>query len=165
VLRFGGGGFKNPNSSCSPSAGALFGPRTPRHLVQSPAKANKGRSSLRANHVGVLRGFVSAYSQKLVAVTRQRFLAPSQPRQCGLDTLRMFVTGLPPYCGGPGMPQRAMTSSRSPSALLRTIGASWSGKIPGTSGGCRSYVGGAEQPADRGLAFGLGVQVAHVGPP
>jgi hypothetical protein len=32
--------------------------------------------------------------------------------------------------GGPGMPQRAMTSSRSPSALLRTIGASWSGKIP-----------------------------------
>jgi uncharacterized membrane protein YedE/YeeE len=37
-----------------------------------------------------------------------------------------------------GMPHRAMTSSRSPSALLRTIGASWSGKIPGIPGGCRS---------------------------
>src|ERR1700729_893 len=33
------------------------------------------------------------------------------------------VTGWPPNRGGPGMPQRAMTSSRSPSALLRTIGA------------------------------------------
>src|ERR1700722_16505370 len=82
---------KNPNSSCSPSTGALFGPRTPRHLVQRPAKANSGRSSLSANHVGVLRGFVSAYSQKLVAGTRQRLPAESQPRQCGLETLRMLV--------------------------------------------------------------------------
>jgi hypothetical protein len=36
---------KNPNSSCSPSTGALFGPRTPRHLVHNPAKANIGRRS------------------------------------------------------------------------------------------------------------------------
>jgi len=115
----------------SPSTGALFGPRTPRHLLQRPAKANSGQSSLSANQVGVLRGFVSAYSQNDVAGTRQRFLAESQPRQCGLETLRMLVTGWPPNCSGPGMPQRAMTSSRSPSALLRTIGASWSGKIPG----------------------------------
>jgi hypothetical protein len=43
----------------------------------------------------------------------------------------MLVTGWPPNRGGPRMPQRAMTSSRSPSTLLRTIGASWSGKIPG----------------------------------
>ena len=121
---------KNPNSSCSPSTGALFGPRTRRHLVQRPAKANSGSSSLIANQVGVSRGFVSAYSQNDVAGTRQRFLE-SQPRQCGLATLRMLVTGWPPNCGGPGMPQRAMTSSRSPSALLRTIGASWSGKILG----------------------------------
>ena len=114
---------KNPNSSCSPSTGALFGPRTPRHLVQRPAKANSGRSSLSANHVGVLRDFVSAYSQNDVAGTRQRFLAESHPCQCGLATLRMLVTGWPPNCGGPGMPQRAMTSSRSPSTLLRAIGA------------------------------------------
>jgi signal transduction histidine kinase len=105
----------------SPSTGALFGPRTPRHLLQRPAKANSGRSSLSANQVGVLRGFVSAYSQNDVAGTRQRFLAESQPRQCGLETLRMLVTGWPPNCSGPGMPQRAMTSSRSPSALFRIL--------------------------------------------
>jgi hypothetical protein len=51
-----------------------------------------------------------------------------------LATLRMLVTGWPPNCSGPGMPQRATTNSRSPSALLRTIGASWSGKIPGNAG-------------------------------
>jgi hypothetical protein len=49
---------------------------------------------------------VFSYSQKLVAGTRQRFLVPSQLRQCGLATLRMLVTGWPPNCGGPGMPQR-----------------------------------------------------------
>src|ERR1700722_6742812 len=125
---------KNPNSSCSPSTCALFGARTPRHLVQRPAKANSGRSSLTANQVGVLRGVVGAYSQNDVAGTRHRFLAESQPRQCGLATLRMLVTGWPPNCGGPRMPQRARPSSRSPSALLRTIGASWSGKIPGDAG-------------------------------
>ena len=43
------------------------------------------------------------------------------PRQCELETLRMLVTGWPPNCGGPAA-QRAMTSSRSASALLRTIG-------------------------------------------
>jgi hypothetical protein len=126
---------KNPNSSCSPSTSALFGPRTPRQRVRNPVKANGGRSSLSANHVGVLRGFVSAYSQNDVAGTRQRFLAESQPRQCRLATLLMLVTSWPPNCSGPGMPQRAMTSSRSPSALLRTIGASWSRKIPGMPGG------------------------------
>jgi hypothetical protein len=64
---------------------------------------------------------VGAYSQNDVAGTRQRFLAESQLRQCGLETLRMLVTGWPPNWSGPGMPQRAMTSSRAPSALLRTI--------------------------------------------
>ena len=70
-----------------------------------------------ANHVGVLRGFVSAYSQNDVAGTTQRRFLPNHPRQCGLFKLRMFVTGWPPNCG---MPHRAMTSSRSPSAPLRT---------------------------------------------
>ena len=87
---------KNPNSSCTPSTGALFGPRTPRQRVHNPAKANRGRSSLSANQVGVLRGVVWTYSQNDVAGTRQRFLAESQPRQCGLATLRMLVTGWPP---------------------------------------------------------------------
>jgi hypothetical protein len=106
----------------------------PSHAPPPPPEAREGEQRpvfAERKQVGVLRGFVSAYSQNDVAGTRQRFLAESQPRQCGLETLRMLVTGWPPNCSGPGMPQRAMTSSRSPSALLRTIGASWSGKIPG----------------------------------
>jgi hypothetical protein len=46
----------------------------------------------------------------------------------------MLVIGWPPNWGGPGMPQRAITISRSPSAPRRTIGAIWSGKMPGNSG-------------------------------
>src|SRR5271166_5614541 len=84
--------------------------------------------------VGVLRGVVGAYSQNDVAGTRHRFLAESHPRQCGLETLRMLVTGWPPNCGGPGMPQRAMTSSRSPSEAARMIGAIWSGKMADRGG-------------------------------
>jgi hypothetical protein len=114
--------------------GAFFEPRVPCQDVQIPAKPNRGRSSDSANQVGVLRGFVSAYSQNEVAGTMQRLLLPSQPRQCGLFTFRMFVTAWPPNCGGPGMPQRARTSSRSPSPPTRTMGASWSGKIAGKSG-------------------------------
>jgi hypothetical protein len=41
----------------------------------------------------------------------------SQPRQCGEDVLRMFVTGGLPVRGGGGMPQRISTISRSAPAL------------------------------------------------
>jgi hypothetical protein len=71
---------RKPNSSCCPSTGALFGARTPRQGVQRPVKANKGRSWPRANHFGVLRGLVSAYSQNEVAGTMQRFCWPSHSR-------------------------------------------------------------------------------------
>ncbi len=64
----------------------------------------------------------------------QRLPLPSHLRQCGLLTFRILVTGWPPNCGGPGIPQRAMTSSRSPSGVTRTIGAIWSGKIAGRGG-------------------------------
>ena len=58
-------------------------------------------------------------------------LGPSHGRQCDELTRRMLVTPLSTclpvmYCGGVGMPQRAMTSSR-PSLPLRMIGALWSG--------------------------------------
>jgi hypothetical protein len=59
--------------------GALFGPLAPCQDVNKPAKANSGLSSPRANQAGVLRGFVSAYSQNDVAGTRQRFRLPSHP--------------------------------------------------------------------------------------
>ena len=84
----------------------LLGPRAPRQGVHRPAKANRCRSSLSANHVGVL--LVSAYSQNDVAGTTQRRFLPNHPRQCGLFKFGMFVTGWPPNCGGPGIPQRAM---------------------------------------------------------
>jgi hypothetical protein len=35
-----------------------------------------------------------------------------QPRQCGEDVLRMFVTGGPPVRGGGGIPQRIIAISR-----------------------------------------------------
>ena len=56
----------------------------------------------------------------------ESFLAVAQTRnftEAG-RRLRMFVIGAPPNCGGPGIPQRAITSSRSPSVPTRTIGAS-----------------------------------------
>ena len=51
---------------------ALLGPCTPRHGVHRAANANSGRSASSAKHFGVLRGFVSAYSQNDVAGTTQR---------------------------------------------------------------------------------------------
>jgi hypothetical protein len=70
-----------------------------------------------------LRGLVSAYSQNELNGTTQRCSTFSHARQCGLAVLRMLVMGAPPNCGGPGMPQRASISSRTPSAAFRTIGA------------------------------------------
>jgi hypothetical protein len=41
--------------------------------------------------------------------TRHRFSGLSQPRQCGDEVLRIFVTGGPPVRGGGGIPQRIRT--------------------------------------------------------
>src|ERR1700730_3575156 len=101
-------------------------PRSPLNSVQMPAKANSGRSSLRANQTTsffLVSGLGSgAYSAKLLAGTRQRFSRLSQARQCGDEVFLMFVTGYPPVRGGGGMPQRIMVSSCS-AAALRTTGA------------------------------------------
>src|SRR5258707_4015664 len=99
-------------------------PRSPLNSVQSPPKANRGRSSSRANHTTSflpVAGLGSgAYSAKLLAGTRQRFSGFSQPRQCGDVVLRVFVTGKPPARAGGGMPQRIMNISRSAPAFLTT---------------------------------------------
>ena len=129
------------------------------------AGCSNGGHDRRRRYVGVLRGFVSSYSQELVAGMRQRFLAESRPRQRGLETLRTFVTGWPPNCGGPGMPQRhdqfALT--------IRAIAHDRRKLVGEDPGECRevagSVVGNAEQGADGGLPFGSGVQVTHVGHP
>src|SRR6476646_2279204 len=96
-------------------------PRSPLNVVQMPAKANGGRSSLSANHTTsffLVSGFGSgAYSAKLLAGTKQRFSCLRQPRQCDDDVLRMLVTGGPPNFGGGGMPHRIMDSSRPVSVL------------------------------------------------
>ena len=91
-------------------------PRSPLNSVQIPAKAVRGRSSLRANQTTsffFVSGFGSgAYSAKLLNETRQRFSGFSQPRQCGEEVLRMLVTGGPPLRGGGGMPARAAARRR-----------------------------------------------------
>jgi hypothetical protein len=66
-------------------------------------------------------GFGSgAYSAKLLAGTKHRFSGLSQARQCGDEVLRRLVTGGPPVRGGGGIPQRIITSSRSPASVFRT---------------------------------------------
>src|SRR5882724_7335331 len=95
-----------------------FVPRSPLNSVQMPAKANSGRSSLRANQTTsfflVIELGSGAYSAKLLTGTRQRFSGFSQPRQCGDDVFRILVTGGPPNFGGGGFPQRIIIISRSP---------------------------------------------------
>src|SRR4029077_3155675 len=97
-----------------------------------PAKANSGRSSLRANHTTsffFVSGFGSgAYSAKLLAGTKQRFSGLSPTRQCGEDVVRMLVAR--PGLGGGGMPQRIVTISV-PVSVLRITGPGKSGKTPG----------------------------------
>src|SRR6266404_1293884 len=92
-------------------------PLSPLKSVQMPAKANSGRSSFNANQTTsffLVSGLGSgAYSAKLFTGTRQRFSGFSQPRQCGDDVFRMFVTGRPPNFGGGGIPQRIIVSARS----------------------------------------------------
>ena len=104
----------------------------------------------------------SPYSQNDVAGTRQRFLAESQPRQCGLETLQMLVTGWPPNCSGPGMPQRAMNQF---ALTIRAVAHDRRELVREDPGEGREVagpvVGGAEQGADGGLAFGETVEVAH----
>src|SRR5215216_238966 len=61
-----------------------------------PAKQVSGRSSLIANQTTsffFVSGFGSgAYSAKLLNGTRQRLSGFSQPRQCGDEVLRIFVS-------------------------------------------------------------------------
>src|ERR1700755_1602617 len=97
--------------------------RTLVQFVHMPAKNARGWLSSSANHFSALRPFslvsMSEYSEKEVIGTRHRFSGPVQRRQCGDDTLRMFVTPGSVFLpsrnfGGVGMPQRAVTSSRTP---------------------------------------------------
>src|SRR5258705_13936685 len=119
------GSARPPRSAMScPGSGFDFVPRSPLNVVQMPAKANSGRSSLSANHTTsffLVSGFgCGAYSAKLLAGTRHRFSALSHARQCGDDVLRMLVTGYPPARGGGGMPQRIIANSRFVPALRMT---------------------------------------------
>jgi hypothetical protein len=50
-----------------------LGPLRPRQGVHKTAKPKSGLSSANANQIGVLRGFVSSYSQNDVAGTMQRY--------------------------------------------------------------------------------------------
>jgi hypothetical protein len=116
----------------SASTGPLFGPRTPRQRVHKPAKAKSGRSSLRANQVGIFRGLAFLV---LAEARRQDHAAVRQPSSpVRLLTLRMFVTGLAAILRrsrhAPAREDEFAFAIR----FLRTIGANWSGKIEGKSG-------------------------------
>ena len=111
---------------CGPGIGFDLVPRSPLKVVQMPAKAIQRSVVVQRepDHVlflglGVRLG---EYSAKLLNGTRQRFSGFSQPRQCGDDVLRMFVTGGPPVRGGGGMPHRISVSTV-PASVLRITGA------------------------------------------
>src|SRR6202021_2572723 len=101
---------------------------------QMPAKKGSGRLSSNANHTGGGEpSGKTSFAAKLVKGTMQRLSTPSHRRQWDDLTLRMLVTPgsvfLPAMAKvGDGMPQRAMASSRTPSAAVRTIGAELIGK-------------------------------------
>ena len=105
-----------------------------------PAKNASGRFASSANQTGSAPpSGRRTLSLKDVNGTRQRDGAPSQRRQCGLSVLRTLVTPRSTFLpcsadAGDGMPQRAGASSRTPSAPVLTIGARWSGNIPGRAG-------------------------------
>ncbi len=102
--------------------------RTDVQVAQIPAKNASGRLSSKANQtVGRVPSGSVSFSAKLVNGTRQRCSGPSQARQCDDPVWRMLVTPrstfLPArYCGGVGIPQRAITIAR-PWPSLRMIGA------------------------------------------
>jgi hypothetical protein len=94
---------RKPKTSCCPSTGALFGPRTPRQGVHRPANANNGRSWLSANHFGVFAASYPSISKTRSAGTMQRLCLPSHP--CTPDKVRWrksFSTslGLEPLLSG-----------------------------------------------------------------
>ena len=104
-----------------------------------------------------VRLLVSAYSQNEVAGTMQRFCLPSQPRQCGLPTLRMSVViGAPPNCNAPSQANGCHPIS------CERLAQAGRGKFRGTSEvACTIVARGANPVADRGLAFGQTAVIAH----
>ena len=101
-------------------------PRVPRPLVP-----NAGKEELRP----VLAE--RKPSRHDAAGTRHRHSSLGRRRQCGDAALRMFVMprSMPvTNFGGLGIPHRAITNSRLPSAPARTIGAILSGKMRGSGG-------------------------------
>ena len=78
-----------------PGTGLDLAPRSPLNSVQMPAKANKGRSSLRANHTTsffFVSGFGSgAYSAKLFAATRQCYDHACE--RCGALSMIKLLSG------------------------------------------------------------------------
>jgi len=117
---------RKPNRSLVVSPSLTL--RTDVQRVHRPAKNASGRVSSMANHTGGREpSGIGWFSENDENGTTHRLSTPSQRRQWGDATLRMFVTPgslLRPLSAkrGDGMPQRAMTSSR-PSAASRTIGA------------------------------------------
>jgi len=157
---------KNPNSSCSTSTGALFGPRTPRQRVHNPANANSGRSSLSAEPCRRLarrrrRIFAERRCRDDGAVLRSQPAAPvrtrdvadvgdrlaAKLRRSGHSPTRQDKLAFAIYSVADNRRELVREDAREERQVASPV------------------VGGAEQGADGGLAFGFGIQVAHVGHP
>ena len=109
------------------------------NVVQMPAKANGGRSSLIANHTTsffFVSGSAPARTLRSCWPGPARFSGFSQPRQCGDDVLRMLVTGGPPVRGGGGAapPHWAISV---PVSVLRTTEPDNPGTRPASARGCQ----------------------------
>ena len=130
--------------------------------VQTPANANRGRSSPSANQIGVLRGFVSAYSQNDVAGDVAALLAKPTPPMRALDVADV----------GDWRAAELRRSRHSPARhekLALPIGphAHDRRELVGEDRRQKRQVAGAvvrraEEVADGRLALGHAVEVAHV---
>jgi hypothetical protein len=151
---------RNPNSSCSPSTGLLLGPRTPCQRVQRPAKAEEGpvliqrEPGRRLARLGV--GVFAERGRQDDAPASNAEPSPPVRAHHVADVRRWLAAVLWRSRHAPtGEDQLAATS------LKRTIGANWSGKIPGNRAGCPC--GHGLRKTNRGWLLGLGrtIEIAH----
>ena len=136
--------------------------------VQIPAKKASGRLSSSANQTGGREpSGRTSFSENEVNGTTQRLSTPSQRRQCGEATLRTLVTPgseLRPFSAkaGDGMPQRASASSRTLRRVAHDRARNNREICRAAAADCRSESRiGVDEVADRLLALGQRVEVAH----
>jgi hypothetical protein len=156
-----GSHVRKANRWCSPSTGSALVPRVPVQGRQSPAKANRGRSSPRANQCG-RAGLPGAYSQNAVARDEAAvfWLQPSPP----VARAGVADVGDGPVTGHAGRAREA-PAQHGQLAAVRAM-AHHRGHLVGKDPGQRRHVAGAvhhgpERVANGSLALCDTVEIAH----